>query len=164
MALAAVAATLLYASNTTVPGHQGSRYDQDNNGYPDVGVEVNGKYTALYAYDASDDWYWDLGDGRVQGTVDSVDDLDQSTLSTCDYQIQYRGTFENNSFMDGGWIMNNIVCSGYDGTSTNNYLIVNENDPRYTGDPAAAIWGNWEYHILTQSGEGNLVRPEHHVN
>ena len=32
--------------------------------------------------------------------------------------------------------------------------------PRYTGNPDWAIWGTWEYHVLTISGFGNLVRPE----
>lgn len=150
--------TLVLANGTVVPGHE--RYDQDDNGYPDAGIEVNGKYTSVYAYDANGDYYWDLGDGRIQGTVDSVDDLDQATLTVCDYQVQYRGSFENDPFQDTGWIMNNINCQGYDDNGTYLYLIVNETDPRYTGNPNWAIWGNWEYHVLTTSGFGNLVRPE----
>jgi hypothetical protein len=38
---------------------------------------------------------------------------------------------------------------------------VHETDPRYTGNPDWAVWGNWEYHVLTETGSGNLVRrPE----
>jgi hypothetical protein len=148
---------------TTVPGHSKTKQDADNNGYPDVGVEVNGHYTSVYAYDADGDWYWDLGDGRVQGTVASIDDLDQNTLSVCDYVNNYRGTFYNDTFMDSGWIQNHIRCYGYDGKGHWNYLIVHQTDPRYRGNPDWAIWGTWEYHVLTESGNGNLVRPEHHV-
>lgn len=32
-------------------------------------------------------------------------------------------------------------------------------DPRYQGDPDWAVWGTWEYHVLTESKLGNLVRP-----
>lgn len=149
--------------STQVPGHQSDRYDQDGNGIPDDGMEVNGKYTSLYAYDADGDWYWDLGDGRVQGTVDSVDDLEQSTLTVCDYQVQYRGDFGNDPFLDSGWIINDINCSGFDDDNTYNYLIVHETDPRYRGNPDWSIWNTWEYHTLTVSGSGNLVRPESHV-
>lgn len=152
-----------YAASTRVPGHQKDRYDQDDNGYTDEGVYVNGHYTSLYAYDANGDWYWDLGDGRVQGTVGSVDDLDSETLTTCDYVVNYRADFGNDPFMDAGWIQNHINCSGYDDNGQYNYLIVHETDPRYRGNPDWAVWGNWEYHVLTESGQGNLVRPEHHV-
>ena len=146
---------------TAVPGHQGSRYD--GNGIPDVGVEVTGHYDSVYAYDGSGEWYWDLGDGRILGTVGSVEDLDVATLTTCDYVVNYRGSFENDPFMDSGWIQNHINCRGYDDNNHYNYLIVHETDPRYTGNPDWAIWGTWEYSALTISGFGNLVRPEHHV-
>ena len=152
------------ADPTTVPGHTGGRYDKDNNGYPDAGVMVNGHYTALYAYDANGDWYWDLGDGRVLGTVGSISDLDQATLTTCDYVNNYRADFGNDPFMNSGWIQNHIRCDGYDGRAHYNYLIVHESDPRYRGNPDWAIWGTWEYHVLTQSGFGNLVRPINHIN
>jgi hypothetical protein len=148
-------------AGTSVPGHD--RWDGDGNGIPDEGVTVNGHYTALYAYDGQGDWYWDLGDGRVQGTVDSADDLDQETLTACDYVINYRANFENDPYMDSGWIQNHINCSGFDDNNYYNYLIVHETDPRYTGNPDWAIWGTWEYHALTISGYGNLVRPETHV-
>ena len=148
--------------STTAPGFCHNRYDQDNNGYPDAGVTVTGAYTSLYAYDATGNYFWDLGDGRVQGTVGSVDALDQATLSVCDYHNQYRGNFENDPFLDSGWIKNNIHCSGYDGNATYHYLIVHQSDPRYRGNPDWAIWGTWEYHVLAQSGQGNLVRPMSH--
>lgn len=147
------------ASSTIVPGHQ-DRNDADNNGYPDEGVTVNGHYTALYAYDANGDYYFDLGDGRVQGTVDSVDDLDQSTLTTCDYVVNYRGNFENDPFLDSGWIMNNINCNGYDDNRTYSYQIIHETDPRYTGDRPEAFGGDWEYLYYTIAGEGNTIQPE----
>ena len=143
---------------TTVPGHQNGRYDRDGNGYPDVGVSVTGVYTSVYAYDATD-WYWDLGDGRVQGSVGSVAELDDATVTVCTYQNQYRGTFENNPFMDTGWIKNNINCRGRD-IGAFNYLIVHRTDPRYTGNTDWALWGTWEYHVLTESGSGNVVHAQ----
>lgn len=148
---------------TTVPGHSGVRTDKDNNGYPDEGVAVNGHYTSVYAYDANGDWYWDLGDGRVQGTASSIDELEDATLTICDYVVNYRGTFENDPFMDSGWIKNHVTCSGYDDNNTYNYTTVHETDPRYTGNEDWAIWGTWEYHTSTVSGHGNLVRPERPV-
>ncbi len=154
-----VGVALPAAGSTIVPGHQQDRYDTDGNGFPDEGVAVNGKYESVYAYDANGDWYRDLGDGRVQGTVDAIDELDQETLTVCDYRVQYRGSFENDAFLDTGWIKNNINCSGYDDNSTYHYVIVHETDPRYRGNPDWAIWGSWEYHVLTISGQGNLVRP-----
>jgi hypothetical protein len=159
-AMALALATPVAASSTLVPGHDRDRYDTDDNGYPDEGVTTNGKYVSVYAYDANGDYYWDLGDGRIQGTVGSIDDLDAATLTTCDYQVQYRANFENDPFMDSGWITNNINCSGHDDNGTYNYLIVHETDPRFEGNPDHAIWGTWEYHVLTESGAGNLVRPE----
>lgn len=164
--LAALLGVMLFVpavfASTMVPGHAG-KGDADNNGYPDVGVTVNGHYTSLYAYDANGDYYWDLGDGRIYGTVASVDDLDQATLTTCDYVNNYRGTFDNDPFMDSGWIQNHINCSGYDDNGQYNYLIVHETDPRYTGNPDWAVWGTWEYRILTISGQGNLVQPMNHM-
>jgi hypothetical protein len=151
-------------ASTVVPGQQkkidSGKIDADSNGIPDIGVTVNGKYTSVYAYDEAGDWYWDLGDGRIQGTVGSVDELDSNTLTTCNYQVQYRGNFENDPFMDSGWIMNNINCSGYDDNGNYNYLIVHETDPRYRGNPDWSVWGTWEYHVLTESGKGNLTRPQ----
>lgn len=136
---------------TTVPGHA----DKDS------GV-VMGKYTALYAYDASGAWYYDLGDGRVQGTASSVADLDEATLSVCDYQVIYQGDFGGDPFLDTGWIRNNVKCSGYDGTSTYNTLFVHESDHRYSED-LEPIWGTWGYFVNTESGVGNTANPHHHV-
>lgn len=155
-------------ATTIVPGHDNSRYDQDNNGYPDAGVKVNGHYTSVYAYDCTPtcnggNWYWDLGDGRILGTVPSIDDLDPDTLTVCDYVNNYRADFGNDPFMNSGWIQNHISCKGYDDNNHYNYLIVHESDPRYRGNPDWAIWGTWEYHALTISGYGNLVGPINHV-
>lgn len=149
------------AQSTAVPGHQ-DRYDSDNNGFPDAGQYVNGHYTSVYAYDANGDYYWDLGDGRVYGTVDSIDELEQETLTTCDYVVNYRADFGNDPFMDDGWIQNHINCQGYDDNGKYNYLIVSDEDPRYTGNPDYSIWGTWEYSVKTVSGQGNLVMPENH--
>lgn len=153
----AVGATAL--GGTAVPGHTGSRVDADGNGIPDVGVVVNGHYTSVYTYDANGDWYWDLGDGRIYGTVSSLDELDQETLTVCDYVVNYRGTFDNDPYMDSGWIQNQIRQSGYDGSAFYSYLIVHQTDPRYTGNPDWAIWGTWEYKSLVVSGAGQLVQP-----
>ena len=136
---------------TTVPGHCGKS------------GPVTGAYTSVYAYDDSGDYYWDLGDGRVYG-VASIEDLDPSTLTVCDYQVVYRGDFGPDPYLDNGWIMNTINCAGYDDNGHYVYLIVNESDPRYTGNPDWSVWGNWEYHVLTESHNGNLVRPYHPVN
>lgn len=163
----ALLAALLLSSGaasaaTTVPGHTGSKVDKDDNGYPDAGRVVVGHYYSLYAYDANEDYYWDLGDGRIYKTVESVADLDQATLTECDYVVNYRGTFENDPFMDTGVIANNIRCYGYE-PGTFNYQIVHESNPRYRGNPDWAIWGSWEFHVYTISGVGNLVRPINHV-
>ena len=147
------------AKPTTVPGHT-DRWDTDGNEIPDEGVTVNGHYTAVYAYDGDDEWYWDLGDGRVLGTVGSIEDLDPATLTMCNYVINYRGNFENDPFLESGWIQNHIKCSGYDDNNHYNYMIVHESDPRYRDNPDWEIWGTWEYHALTISGFGNLVRPK----
>lgn len=161
------AAALDTYAGTTVPGHSkkidNGTIDKDTNGYPDAGMYVNGHYTSLYAYDNNGDYYWDLGDGRVQGTVVSVSDLDQETLTQCDYVINYRADFGNDPYMNEGWIQNHIKCAGYDDNNQYNYLIVSKTDPRYTGNLDWAIWGTWEYQTLTVGHEGNLVRPEHHV-
>ena len=141
---------------TTVPGHSKDRYDKDGNGIPDAGVYVNGHYDAYYAYDQLGGWYWDLGDGRIQGNVGSPDDLEQETLTECFYVINYRADFGNDPFMDTGAIWQRILCVGYD-PGLYIYLIVHENDPRYTGDPDWSIWGSWEYTVLAERGVGNEV-------
>lgn len=131
--------------------------DVDNNGIGDVGVQVVCNYTSVYAYDASGDWYWDLGDGRVYGTVASISALNQATLSVCNYQVHTKGSFNNDPYMDSGDISNMIRCYGYDGAGSYHYQIVHKSDPRYTGNPTWAIWGDWEYHVLTESHNGNIV-------
>jgi hypothetical protein len=125
------------AAGTVVPGQD--RYDADNNGSPDAGQVVNGRYTDTY--------------------------VDGST--TCELTVTYRGDFGNDPYLNSGVIANHYVCKGPDGTQTYNYQIVDSTDPRYTGNPDWALWGTWEYHVLTQGGQGNgpfggngnLVRP-----
>ncbi len=144
---------------TPVPG-QRTRADADGNGYPDSGRIVTGTYESLYAEDAQGDWWWDVGDGRILGTVASLEALDAATLTRCDYQVSYRGDFGNTPSLDSGWINNSVRCHGHF-RGTSHYLIVHRTDPRYTGNPEWAIWGDWEYRVLTESGFGNLVRPFH---
>ena len=159
--LAAFAMAAPATAGTAVPGHDPvkfpQRIDQDGNGIADEGLKVNGHYYSVYAYDASGDWYHDLGDGRVQGTVGSIDDLDPLTLTTCKYVINYRAAFENDPFMDSGAIHNNILCKGYERGSFTS-LIVHESDPRYTGNPAWSIWGTWEFQKDTWPHWGNVLR------
>ncbi len=157
--LLAMPATVFAAS--TANGNP-SKWDQDGNDIPDAGVYVTGHYTSVYAYDNDGNYYWDLGDGRVQGTVGSVDELDQTTLTVCNYVVNYRADFGNTPYMDAGWIQNHINCSGYDDNGQYNYLIVHKTDPRYTGD-GIAVWGDWEYHVLTESHNGNIANPMKYV-
>lgn len=144
--------TMAMAEDTTVPGQTGRSGN------------VTGHYTSLYAYDASGAYYWDLGDGRVYTSsgITSVDDLDGGTLTECDYVVNYRGDFGGDPFLDSGWIMNQIRCSGLE-DGNYSYLIVHESDRRYTGDPDWAVWGNWEYHVYGERGRGNMARPQHQV-
>jgi len=158
-----LSATFAFGS-TRVPGHEKAMYDQDNNGFPDLGVSVNGHYTSIYAYDDLGSWYWDLGDGRIMGNVNSISALDQETLTRCDYVINYRGKFENDPFMNSGWIHNNIQCRGYDDNNQYFYQIVHKTDPRFRGNPEWSVWGEWEYHTLAISKQGNIVRPFGHTN
>lgn len=123
------------ANAATVPGQSGTRYDANSNGYPDAGMVVSGNYT------------------------DSYTDAD----GACEVRVNYRGTFEDTPYMDSGWIQNHYRCVAPDGSvSTYEYLIVHQSDPRYTGNPGASVWGNWEYKVLTESGSGNLMRPVAH--
>lgn len=167
VALAALAAVLslgLFAFTGTEASAAGnptegaciltSRQDQDGNGIGDAGVQVICAYTSIYAEDGNGDWYWDLGDGRIYGTVGSIDELDPETVVACYYQVNTRGDFGNDPYMDSGVIMNEIHCS--DGTAYT-YFIVSQDNPLYTGNPDWAIWGTWEYHVLVESGSGNLV-------
>jgi len=145
------------SASTRVPGHNQDRFDSDENGITDAGIFVNGHYTSLYAYDANGDWYWDLGDGRIQGNVGSLEELDSATLTSCNYIVNYRADFGNDPYMNEGWIQNLINCSGYDDNGQYNSLIVSQTDPRYTGDPDKAIWGTWEYHVDAWSHWGNIL-------
>lgn len=139
--------------------------DEDDNGIPDEGEVVTGAYKSRYAYDANGDHYWDLGDGRTQGTVSGFDELDQSTITNCYYKVQYRGTFDNDPFLDSGWVKNQINCRGYDDNGNYNYTIVHKTDPRYTGDRPETFGGDWEYHVDVEGGFGNkLTRPENPSN
>lgn len=151
--------SLVTGDPTPVPG-QRRRADADGNGYPDSGRIVTGTYESLYAEDSRGDWWWDLGDGRIMGSVSELAALDAATVTRCDYQVSYRGDFGNTASLDTGWINNSVRCHGYS-RSTSHYLIVHSTDPRYTGNPEWAVWGDWEYHVLTESGAGNLVRPFH---
>lgn len=118
--------------------------DGDGNGYPDAGQLVRGGSTANYSYDALGNWYYDLGDGRTEGNVRSVDALNPATLTTCENIISYRGDFNNDPQLDSGWIRNRFQCDGYDDAYRANILIVHESDRRYRGDRERAIWETWE--------------------
>lgn len=144
------------SAQTTVPGHA-KKSDKNGNGISDAGVFVNGHYTSLYAYDGLGQWYWDLGDGRVYGTVADPSALDQESLTSCRYVNNYRADYGDTPYMDNGWIQNHIVCSGVE-RGVYHYVIVSGTDPRYTGNPNWAEWGTWEYAVLVISGEGNIVR------
>jgi len=123
------------ADSTTVPGHSSERVDADQNGYPDEGMVVSGNYNDVYS-DADGD---------------------------CDLRVNYRGTFDNDPYLDSGWIQNHYVCRGPDGsTVTYNYLIVHESDPRYKR-PGEPIWGTWKIVVFTVGGDGNVVNPNRHV-
>ncbi len=125
-------------ASTVVPGQQG-RYDSDENGFPDAGQQVNGRYTDTY--------------------------VDGDTV--CKLVVTYRGDFGNDPYLNSGEISNHYVCKGSGGNATFNYRIVSEGDPRYRGNPDWSVWGSWEFHVLTQGGQGsepyggngNLVRP-----
>lgn len=122
------------------------------------GKSNTGKYNAIYAYDQNGDWYGKnmSNRGLETGTVDSIDELDQDTLTTCYYKVLYGGSFGNDPYLDTGWIRNNVRCKGYE-PDNRNVLFVHESDPRYEGDPDQAIWGTWEYHVDAQRGKGNTL-------
>lgn len=126
----------------------------DSNGQSN---QVTGMYKATYAYDNNGDWWgYNLSDQGVEaGSVESIDDLEQSTLTTCYYKVQYQGSFGDDPYLDMGWIRNNIVCKGYE-PDNRNVLYVSEDDPRYTGD-GKEIWGSWEYFVDAQRGKGNVL-------
>ena len=114
------------AASTVVPGQQ-DRYDADNNGFPDAGQVVNGRYSETVSF----------GD------------------TVCKLVVTYRGDFGNDPFLNSGEISNHYQCKGPDGNQTYNYQIVSSDDPRYRGNPEWAVFGTWEYHVLTQGGQGN---------
>lgn len=117
-----------------IPGQLGPRVDSDGNGYADEGVVVTGMFTQTYVEDGT----------------------------TCDYIVHFRGTFENNPYQDTGWISNNIQCTGEE-PGAYSYLIVHETDQRYTGT-GTPIWGDWEIHVETASGEGNVEQHANRIN
>src|SRR3954453_15793852 len=115
------------AASTVVPGQQ-DRYDADHNGIPDAGQIVNGRYDDVY----------------ISG--DTV----------CKLVVTYRADFGNDPYLDSGEISNHYECKGPDGNQTYNYQIVSQGDPRYRGNPDWTVFGGgWEYHVLTQGGQGN---------
>ncbi len=118
-------------AGTVVPGH-------DPNKHPD-------------RIDADGNGFPDEG-----VTVNGHYTLEQSG---CSYVVNYRGNFENDPYLDSGYIYNNVRCP----EGPYNYLIVHETDPRYRGNPDWSIWETWEFHTLTVPGVGNLVRPYTHV-
>lgn len=137
------------ASETTVPGHESKESGT-----------VMGVYDSVYAYDATGAYYLDLGDGRFQG-VESIEDLDQESLTICDYKVVYQGDFGDDPYLDTGWVRNNVRCYGEE-PGNFNYLIISEDDHRYTGERQAE-WGTWEYLVNAEGGVGNLANPQHHV-
>lgn len=128
---------------------------------------VSGMYKSTYAYDANGDWYGEnmSNRGLESGTVGSISELDQDTLTTCYYKVQYQGSFGDDPYLDMGWIKNNVVCKGYE-PDNRNVLWVHESDPRYTGTGQPAFGGTWEVHVDSRRGEGNVltdkVRPAQH--
>jgi len=159
--LAFVFASVITPITSAKQAYTNDKWDADGNSYPDEGIIVNGHYRCLYAYDAYGKWYLEKGDGRTKGNVDSIEDLDQETLTACRNSVNYRGEFGNDRYMDSGWAHQHVNCKGYGERSSSNYIIVHETDPRYEGYPDWAVWnslGNWEYAVYTTSGQGNLVR------
>jgi hypothetical protein len=166
------AGTVPAAASTAVPGHQGK-----------TSGTVVGHYTAHYWADSDGAYVWDLGDGRAYSTFSGwvaddsldgwtntvVDDVDvwleeQRELlgditEVCETTVNYRGDFGDDPYLDMGTIQNIDRCIIDGERAVSNSVIVHESDPRYEGNPDNAIWGTWEYHVLTESGSGNLVRP-----
>jgi hypothetical protein len=101
----------------------------------------------------------------VPGHTGGRTDADENGIS--DAGVIVSGNYSD-TYVDGATTCKlRVVCKGPDGTTTFNYQIVHESDPRYRGNPDWAVWGTWEYHVLTQGGQGNepyggngnLVRP-----
>lgn len=99
--------------------------------------------------DADDNGIPDVGE-VVTGVYTFSDD-------SCDYTVQYRGAFENDPYLNSGWIKNVIKCD----SGNYMYTFVHESDPRYDGDPDREIWGTWEWHSYVVSGSGQLANPMH---
>src|SRR4051812_5347050 len=115
------------AASTVVPGQQ-DRYDADHNGFPDAGQIVNGRY----------------------------DEVDTSGDTVCKLVVTYRGDFGNDPYLDSGEISNPYACKGPHGNQTDNHQIGSQGAPRYRGNPDWTVCGGgWEYHALTQGGQGN---------
>jgi hypothetical protein len=152
---AAIAALGLGGISTAAAQQRGNSGNNGNGG------RVTGMYKATYAYDENGDHYWynRSNRGLEQGTVDSIDELDQETLTTCEYKVQYQGSFGDDPYLDMGWIRNNIVCTG-ENPDNQNVLYVSEEDHRYTGE-GKPIWGTWEYFVDAQRGEGNVLVTDH---
>ena len=142
---------------TTLAQSQGNH---QNKGQGSDGV--TGTYRAVYAWDGSNDWYgYNLsGQGNESGTVGSVDDLDSETRTTCDYNVQYRGTFSTGGYQDSGWIKNNIRCKGVHSGNYNS-IYVHETDPRYD-DSLESIWGTWGIFVDALRGVGNIANTSRH--
>src|SRR5687768_17566172 len=77
-AVAAMLGAIPAAGAAPVPGQQ-SRYDQDDNGFPDAGQVVTGHQT----------------DPNYFG---------------CVLHEAYRGDFNNDPYLDSGWIVNTYNC------------------------------------------------------
>lgn len=152
--LGATAIAALGLGGASTVGAQPGGGNDGNNGN---GSKETGVYKATYAYDQAGDWYQYNGSNRGLeiGTVDSIDELDQDTLTTCYYKVQYQGDFGDDPYLDMGWIRNNIVCKGYE-PDNQNVLYVSEEDHRYTGN-RPSIWGTWEYFVDAQRGAGNVL-------
>lgn len=99
----------------------------------------------------------DADNNGIPDAGEIVTGVEHWTEDGCDYTMQYRGAFENDPYLNSGWIKNVIHCEGEQFT----YTIVHETDPRYDGDPDRAIWGSWEWHGYTASGHGQLANPMH---
>ena len=147
----------LLASGVAISGIGTAAAQQRGNGKNNGNAGDTGNYRATYAYDAEGGWYGEnMSDlGQTDGTVGSIDELDQGTLTICHYVIQYGGTFGNDPYLDSGWIKNNIRCEGYE-SGNYNTIYVSENDVRYTGT-REPIWGTWEIFVDTRRGNGNVA-------
>lgn len=78
--------------------------------------------------------------------------------TTCELLLTYRGEFNNDPYMDSGWMRNNYHCTG-DEAGQYTYLIVHESDPRFFL-PGEAMWGSWKAIVETASGSGNVLRTD----